>query len=275
MKLLDTSSKFTQIMGVLNTTPDSFSDGGCFYSLEDALIQAKKICDEGADIIDIGGESTRPGAPAVSVDEELARVIPLMEAIVSDPDIDIPMSVDTSKAEVMSTAIKAGATFINDVNALSGVGALKVCADAGVQVCLMHMQGQPRTMQFAPHYDDVVDSVIEFLHSRAQYCLKFGILRENIIIDPGFGFGKTLEHNLALMRSLGRICDGGFNVLVGISRKSMIGSMLELPVDDRLYGSLAAASYAAQIGVKIIRVHDVLASRQVVDVIDIINQRTN
>ncbi len=268
MKLFKAVSQRTRIMGILNLTPDSFFDGNRFSSLDAAIGQALKIYHEGADIIDIGGESTRPGAPNVSLQDELKRVIPLVEAIVENSEINIPISIDTSKSEVMRTAIKAGASFVNDVRALSDDNALKVCAETGVQVCLMHMKGQPGTMQIEPYYDDVVASVIDFLQFHAQRCLQAGILRENIVLDPGFGFGKTLSHNLDLLRNLDRIRDLGFTVLVGLSRKSMIGDILDLPVEERLYGSLAAAAYAAQAGADILRVHDVIESRHVVDVID-------
>ncbi|MET0027890.1 MAG: dihydropteroate synthase [Candidatus Thiodiazotropha sp.] len=245
-----------QVMGILNVTPDSFSDGGNFFDPDQALRQALRMVSQGAAIIDIGGESTRPGAETVSVEEELRRVVPLVEALAKD--LPVPISVDTSKPEVMREAVAAGAGMINDVMALQQPGALDTVAQLQVPVCLMHMQGQPRTMQSAPHYDQVVGDVMEFLNDRLEACVSAGIPRERILLDPGFGFGKTLQHNLELLHSLERFLSLGLPLLVGISRKSMIGALLdERPVDGRLYGSLAAAVIAAMKGASVIRVHDV------------------
>lgn len=247
------------IMGILNVTPDSFSDGGRFNRSQAAVERVRQMISEGADIIDIGGESTRPGAPAVSEEEELARVIPVIEAIRRDSAI--PISVDTSKPAVMHAAVAAGASLINDVRALQEPGALEVAAQLDVPICLMHMQGQPRTMQANPHYDDVVEEVLAFLQQRIEICQAAGIAPARLILDPGFGFGKTVQHNLALFRHLPRFVDTGHPVLVGVSRKSMIGKLLgERPVDERLAGSLALATLAGWLGAAIVRVHDVRES---------------
>lgn len=250
---LDLSSP--RIMGILNVTPDSFSDGGRFDRTEDAIRHAERMVNEGADILDVGGESTRPGASAVGESEEIDRVIPVIESIVSR--IDVPVSIDTSKAAVMNAAVEAGACMINDVNALRGAGALEVAAGLGVPVCLMHMQGEPRTMQQSPSYSEVVSDVIEFLLRRVAACEAVGISRDNIVLDPGFGFGKTLEHNLSLLRALPSLVEQGYPVLAGISRKSMLGMITGRDVGQRLAGSLAAALIALQGGAAILRVHDV------------------
>ena len=250
---LDLSSP--RIMGILNVTPDSFSDGGRFDRTEDAIRHAERMVNEGADILDVGGESTRPGASAVGESEEIDRVIPVIESIVSR--IDMPVSIDTSKAAVMNAAVEAGACMINDVNALRGAGALEVAAGLGVPVCLMHMQGEPRTMQQSPSYSEVVSDVIEFLLRRVAACEAVGISRDNIVLDPGFGFGKTLEHNLSLLRALPSLVEQGYPVLAGISRKSMLGMITGRDVGQRLAGSLAAALIALQGGAAILRVHDV------------------
>ncbi len=243
------------VMGILNVTPDSFSDGGRYTSCEAALQQARQMIAEGAGIIDIGGESTRPGATAVGLDEELQRVIPIIEAIRAESDI--PISIDTSKAEVMAAAVGAGASLINDVRALRDEDALLGAASLNVPVCLMHMQGQPRNMQNAPRYQDVVSEVMAFLQQRIESCLAAGIAAEQIILDPGFGFGKTLEQNLRLFRHLDRFTAMGHPLLVGVSRKSMIGDVLDVPVEQRLAGGLALAGLAVWLGAKIIRAHDV------------------
>ncbi len=242
-------------MGILNVTPDSFSDGGRFLDLESALEQGRRMAEEGAAIIDVGGESTRPGSAGVSVQQELDRVIPVIEVLCDE--LDIPVSVDTSKPEVMLAAVRAGAGMINDVNALRTPGALQAAAEAGVPVCLMHMRGEPRTMQKDPVYDDVVQDLLTFFGQRIEACLHAGIGRERLLIDPGFGFGKTLRHNLVLLRGLERFNEFGLPVLVGLSRKSMIGAVLDKPADQRLFGSVAAAVMAAERGAAIIRVHDV------------------
>lgn len=253
-KTLDLSHP--QVMGILNVTPDSFADGGRYTQKEAALTQARRMVDEGAAIIDVGGESTRPGAQLVSVEEELARVVPVIESIRAE--LDVVISVDTTKAEVMRTAVAAGANLVNDVMALQGENALQVVADLDVPVCLMHMQGEPRTMQRSPHYDDVVKEVQAFIRARIDTCLAAGIKQDNIILDPGFGFGKTLEHNLSLLRHLETWQGFGLPLLVGVSRKSMIGTLLDdRPVGERLYGSVALATLAVWLGASIIRAHDV------------------
>ncbi|MCG8486985.1 MAG: dihydropteroate synthase [Chromatiales bacterium] len=263
-KILDCAGKNLdlsqpQVMGILNLTPDSFSDGGLFIARDAAIEHALQMIEEGAAIIDIGGESTRPGAQPVTAQQEMDRVIPLIEALAGE--IEVPISVDTSKAEVMREAVSAGAGMINDVMALRDSGALQAAAEAAVPVCLMHMQGEPRTMQCNPHYDDVVEDVKTFLQQRLDACVASGIPQDRLIVDPGFGFGKTLAHNLALLDDLQNLDQLGVPVLVGISRKSMIGTLLgDRPVEDRLYGSLAAAVMAAMKGSAILRVHDVQAT---------------
>ena len=244
-----------QVMGILNVTPDSFSDGGQYNALDAALYRVEKMMVEGADIIDVGGESTRPGAMAVAEAEEIDRVVPLIEAI--NARFDVPISVDTSKPAVMTVAVAAGAWMINDVRALREEGALSAAAKAGVPICLMHMQGEPRTMQSEPHYGDVVADVMAFMQERVAACESAGIDKKQLLIDPGFGFGKALAHNLKLLRELGRFKDMGLPILVGISRKSMVGAVLDRPVEQRLHGSLAAATLAVWQGAKVIRVHDV------------------
>lgn len=246
-----------RVMGILNVTPDSFSDGGRFVVPDDALVQAERMIAEGADILDIGGESTRPGAAAVSLDEEMARVLPLIERVAAE--FDVPVSIDTSKPQLMRAAVAAGAAMINDVSALRAPGAVAVVAALGVPVCLMHMQGEPRTMQAAPQYDDVLADVIRFLGDRVAVCVAAGIARERLLIDPGFGFGKTLQHNLALLRGLGQFRQLGLPILVGISRKSMLGAITGKPVGERQTASVAAALMAVERGARIVRVHDVAA----------------
>ncbi len=252
-----------RVMGVLNVTPDSFSDGGKFDAIDNAVARALEMVSEGAAVIDIGGESTRPGAADVDVDTELARVIPVIEALAAR--IDVPLSIDTCKPQVMQAAVQAGAGMINDVQALQGEGAIEIAAKAAVPVCLMHMQGRPGTMQTAPCYDDVVTEVGDFLQARAAACVAGGIPRERLLLDPGFGFGKTVEHNLLLLQQLQRLVGRGYPVLVGLSRKSMIGKVLGLPVDKRLYPGLALAVIAAWQGARIIRTHDVAATREALD----------
>ena len=242
-------------MGILNVTPDSFSDGGHFIKADAALAQAGKMLADGADIIDIGGESTRPGAQTVSVEEELVRVIPIIEALREQSDVFI--SVDTSKPQLMSAAVAAGADMINDVRALREPGALDAAAALNTPVCLMHMQGEPRSMQQQPHYDDVLTEVKSFLDSRVTACEQAGIARGQLVIDPGFGFGKTLEHNLTLFRRLPDLQSLGLPVLVGVSRKSMIGAVLDIPVEERMAASVALAGLAVWLGAAIIRTHDV------------------
>jgi len=251
-------------MGVLNITPDSFSDGGSYLAPEAALRRAGVMIEEGAALIDIGGESTRPGARAVSTQEELDRIMPVLTALVRD--FRTPVSVDTSKPVVMAEAIRAGAAMINDVRALQEPGALEALAASSVPVCLMHMQGAPATMQHEPHYDDVVAEVKGFLASRLQACKAAGIAEDRLIIDPGFGFGKTLAHNLTLLNHLGEFLELGAPLLVGLSRKSMLGAILDAPVGERLYGGLAAAVIAGWEGARIIRTHDVKATVQALQV---------
>jgi dihydropteroate synthase len=245
----------TRVMGILNVTPDSFSDGGEFLSLDRALRRALAMVEEGAAIIDVGGESTRPGAPPVPEAKELARVIPVIEALAGT--LSVPISVDTSKPGVMEVAARAGAGMINDVYALRRPGAIEAARAAALPVCLMHMQGEPRTMQQDPRYGDVVGEVKRFLAQRMRVCTAAGIPRERIIVDPGFGFGKTLAHNLGLLRRLGEFQDLGVPVLVGISRKSMLAKVAGAPAMGRLYPSVAAAVIAAINGARIVRAHDV------------------
>ena len=251
-----------RIMGILNVTPDSFSDGGRFTTLENAMIQARRMVAEGATILDVGGESTRPGASPVSVQEELDRVIPVIEAIHNE--LGTIISIDTSKPAIMREAVNTGAHCINDVYALRAEGALETAAELEVPVCLMHMQGEPRTMQSEPHYEHVVTEVLDFLKDRCDKCTAAGIKQDNIIIDPGFGFGKSLQHNLQLFKALPEFTRLGLPVLVGVSRKSMIGSILNMQVDDRLHGSTALASLAVWLGAGIIRVHDVGPTQQAI-----------
>ncbi|NNF16341.1 MAG: dihydropteroate synthase [Gammaproteobacteria bacterium] len=241
-------------MGILNVTPDSFSDGGEFVTPALALARAREMVAAGADIIDIGGESTRPGARKISADEELSRVMPVIEAICNDTDI--PISIDTTKAGVMRAAVAAGVSMINDVTALQGPDALKTAATCKVPVVLMHMQGVPRTMQTRPEYTDVVTEVREFLVKRVAACVAAGIPEHQIIIDPGFGFGKKIEHNLRLFNALQEFTDVQ-PVLVGVSRKSMIGTVLDKTANERLHGSVALAALATWMHAAIIRVHDV------------------
>ena len=256
----------TRVMGVINTTPDSFSDGGLYDTLESAFHHAQQLINDGTDILDVGGESTRPGSRNVDVDEELNRTIPLIKAIREISDI--PISIDTSKPEVMHRAVEAGATMINSIWALRQDNGLETVAELGVPVCLMHMQGTPETMQKKPSYSDVVAEVMEFLRQRIDAAISAGISKTNIIVDPGFGFGKTLQHNLLLLNSLERFKSLGVPLLVGMSRKSMIGMILDKPVDARLYGSVSTAVISALLGADIVRVHDVA---ETVDAVAIVN----
>lgn len=252
-RLLDLS--LPQIMGILNFTPDSFSDSGRFFTLDKALFQVEKMLNEGAEIIDIGGESTRPNAQVISLDEELNRVVPLVEAV--RQRFDCLISVDSSKAEVFRQAAQAGADMLNDIRALQEPNALETAAELGLPVCLMHMQGTPQTMQQQPEYDDVLEEVGDFLNQRIFACLTAGIAKEHIILDVGFGFGKTVQHNYQLLKHLNLFVQSGYPVLAGLSRKSMIGAVLDKPVDQRVIGSVAGALLAVQHGAKIVRVHDV------------------
>ncbi|MBF0786201.1 dihydropteroate synthase [Muribacter muris] len=252
-RLLDLSRP--QIMGILNFTPDSFSDSGQFFSLDKALRQVEKMLTEGASIIDIGGESTRPNAEPVSLEQELDRVVPLVEAV--HQQFDCFISVDTSKAVVMQEASQAGADIINDIRALQEPNALETAARLKLPVCLMHMQGSPQTMQQQPEYDDVVEEVADFLNQRIFACLNHGIEKSHILLDVGFGFGKTVQHNYQLLKHLKVFAQSGYPILAGLSRKSMIGHILNKPVEQRVIGSVAGALIAIQNGANIIRVHDV------------------
>lgn len=243
------------VMGVLNVTPDSFSDGGCFNTLDQALNHAQSMINAGADIIDIGGESTRPGSQYVSVQQELDRVMPIIEAIIRR--FDIPVSIDTNKPVVMREAVHAGVVLVNDIQALSAPDAIETVSKLGVPVCLMHMQGQPSTMQQAPSYTDIMQEIKDFFHERIATCLSAGILKENLIIDPGFGFGKELVHNLILLNNLKELDEWDIPILVGLSRKAMIGQLLSKPPQQRLAGSLACMVIALYHGARIVRVHDV------------------
>ncbi len=259
------------LMGVLNITPDSFSDGGVLY--RDGAVQiaavlqcAQEQIDAGADILDVGGESTRPGAEAVSDEIEVARVIPVIAALAKRFAVQI--SVDTSSPRVIREAAQAGASIINDVRALTRPGAVAAAVDSGLRVCLMHMRGEPATMQADPGYTDVVAEVKSFLSERVAACLAAGIAREHLMVDPGFGFGKSLQHNLQLFRALPELVAQGLPVVVGVSRKSMIGNILQRPVDERLQGSVSLALLAAQSGVSVLRVHDVGATMDALRILE-------
>jgi dihydropteroate synthase len=257
-----------RVMGVVNVTPDSFSDGTGAVDVARAIAHARTLVGEGADLVDIGGESTRPGAAPVAEAEELARVIPVVAALARDGAI---VSVDTMKPAVMRAAIDAGASMINDVRALAAPGALDAVAHTGAAVCLMHMQGEPRTMQQAPAYGDVVREVCDFLAARVRAALAAGVARERIVVDPGFGFGKTQAHNLALLRALPTLAALGFPVLVGLSRKSMLGAITGRAPDERLAASVAAALAAIARGAAIVRVHDVRATCDAIRVWQVVN----
>jgi len=263
-KSLDLSK--TVIMGVLNVTPDSFSDGGRFIEADAACAQAETMLRAGAQIIDVGGESTRPGAQAVSAEDELERVIPVISRL--HQQFDCIISVDTSKPQVMLEAVKSGASIINDVCALASEASMHAAAQANVPVCIMHMQGDPRSMQKSPYYDNVVEDVKAFLLNKAKQCIDNGIDKSNIIIDPGFGFGKKVHHNVSLLNHLDELCETGFPVLAGLSRKSMIGHLLGLPVDERVAPSVALAIIAVQKGAKIIRTHDVKQTHDAIRMIE-------
>lgn len=274
-RVLDLSR--THVMGILNVTPDSFSDGGALYtrsalSVDHALRRAAEMVAAGATVIDVGGESTRPGAAPVSVDEELARVVPVVERLTAE--LDVVVSVDTSSPEVISAAAYAGAGLINDVRALGRPGALSAAAATGLPVCLMHMQGSPATMQDAPTYDDVLEEVCAFLAHRIQDCEAAGIAKERLILDPGFGFGKTVEHNLRLLNNLDRLHALGCPLLIGTSRKSMIDHVLHRPVEQRLAGSLATVALAVMQGAQIIRVHDVAETVDVVRMVEAVRNES-
>lgn len=246
------------VMGIVNVTPDSFSDGGKYTSTQAAVCHALTLIAEGADILDIGGESTRPGAAPVSLDEEISRVIPVIEALKGVSTV--PLSIDTYKPEVMRQAIAAGADMVNDVRALQEPGALDVLVKSHVGICLMHMQGNPMTMQMSPHYEDVVIEVGQFLADRLQVCLSHGVAKNRIVLDPGFGFGKTREHNISLIQQLEKLHSIGLPLLVGLSRKSVLGAIAGGDENQRLYASIAASVISAMKGAKIVRVHDVKAT---------------
>lgn len=254
------------VMGILNVTPDSFSDGGRYNSSQKALSQVLKMVEEGADIIDIGGESTRPGAHPVSVVEECKRILPVIELI--RKHTNIPLSVDTRHVEVMRHALELGVFMINDVNSLRAEGAIELLAQSDATVCLYHCQGSPQTMQANPTYQNVVEAVYDFLEERVHACIDGGISKENIVIDPGFGFGKTLQHNLSLLQSLFKFKSIRCPILVGLSRKSMFQHLLDLKVEDRLYASISAAVIAYLNGARIIRVHDVKPTLDALKVAD-------
>jgi dihydropteroate synthase len=258
-------------MGVVNVTPDSFSDGGRFIDPQSAVEHANALIAEGADILDIGAESSRPGAQGVSAEEELSRLMPVLEGL---RDCPVPVSVDTAKPEVMRAAIAAGASMINDIGALRAAGAIEAVAPSNAGVCLMHMQGEPRTMQQTPSYRDVVKEVGAFLEERVTAVIAGGIVRERIVIDPGFGFGKTVAHNFELLRNLDRIAALGLPVLAGWSRKSTLGTITGRGPEDRLAASLAAALLAVERGARIVRVHDVAATRDALQVLAALEGRT-
>jgi dihydropteroate synthase len=260
-----------RVMGIVNVTPDSFSDGGRFSATEAAVRHALKLVAEGADILDIGGESSRPGAMPVPLDEELRRVIPVIEALKGKAGV--PVSIDTYKPEVMRAAAAAGADIVNDIYALQSPGALEAVAETNVGVCLMHMQGNPQTMQADPQYQDVVGEVADFLRARMAAAEEYGISRERILLDPGFGFGKRRVHNIALLRELETLCALGRPVLVGLSRKSVLGQIVGADVNARLHASLAAAVIAAMKGVRILRVHDVKATVDALGVVSAVEGR--
>jgi len=246
-------------MGVVNVTPDSFSDGGFYYSTHKAIAHAKKLIDEGVDILDIGGESTRPGSQSISVEEELGRVVPVIESLVKH---NIAISVDTSKTEVMKQAINAGACLINDINAFRNTGAFELVSSFDhVHICLMHMQGTPTDMQNNPQYGDIVKEVKTFLQQRIETARLAGVSQDRIIIDPGFGFGKLLQHNFMLLKNLNYLTTLNIPILVGISRKSMLGTVTGNAVDQRIHESIAAALLAVVKGARIVRVHDVKATK--------------
>ncbi|HEY7788177.1 MAG TPA: dihydropteroate synthase [Casimicrobiaceae bacterium] len=260
-----------RVMGVVNVTPDSFADGGGVFDAARALAHARKLVADGADLIDVGGESTRPGATPVAESEELRRVMPVVSALAKD---GVCVSVDTMKPRVMRAAIDAGAAMINDVRALSAADAIEAVSNSGVAVCLMHMHGEPSTMQVAPEYDDVLRDVCDFLDGRARACIAEGIARDRIVVDPGFGFGKTLAHNLTLLRELPHIAALGYPVLVGLSRKSMLGALTGRDVGERMAASVAAALAAIARGASILRVHDVRETVDAIRVWQAVNQGT-
>ncbi len=258
------------VMGIVNVTPDSFFDGGRHADAGAAAAHAHRLVDEGADLVDVGGESSRPGADPVSTDEELGRILPVLEGLAG---FGVPISVDTAKPEVMREALARGAAMINDITALAAPGAVEAVARSGAAVCLMHMQGEPRTMEASPVYGDVVAEVRDFLAARAAACVAAGVAPESIVVDPGFGFGKTTEHNRALLAHLDAIVALGYPVLVGLSRKSSLGRITGKSPDDRLPASVTAAFLAVQRGARIVRVHDVAATRDALAVLTAVERQ--
>lgn len=257
------SGRAAVLMGIVNVTPDSFSDGGRYEATASAVDHALSLLEDGADILDIGGESTRPGAEPVSLQQELDRVIPVIEGIRANTNA--PISIDTYKPEVMQASAAAGADMINDINALQSEGAVQVAADSGLFICLMHKQGTPKMMQAAPHYDDVEDEVVDFLNQRIAVCRRAGIPQRKIMVDPGIGFGKSLSHNLQLLNAVGRLrARTGSDVLIGVSRKSMIDKLFSRPVEERLPASIGLAVQAVLNGAKILRIHDVRATHDAI-----------
>ncbi len=255
-----------KVMGVLNVTPDSFSDGGRFHQREQAIAHAFALVEEGAAVLDIGGESTRPNAPPVPLDEELSRVIPVIEALVAR-QLPVPISIDTYKPAVMRAALYAGASMVNDVRGMQAPEAIQAVADTEAAVCIMHMQGMPQTMQLNPHYEDVVLEVSAFLTQQRDACVALGIAQQRILLDPGFGFGKTRQHNIALAQALPQFLKLGCPLLVGLSRKSVLGQMTGNDVDARLHASVAAAVISAMKGAHLLRVHDVKATVEALKVV--------
>jgi dihydropteroate synthase len=267
-RILDLSSR-THLMGILNVTPDSFSDGGEFFQVEDAVKQGVRMAEEGADIIDVGGESTRPESDPVTIEEELSRVIPVIEAL--SKEIDIPISVDTYKSEVAKKALDAGAEMINEISALRFDPQMKkIAAERQVPIVIMHIKGTPKNMQENPYYDDVIEEIIEYLRESMRLAKDTGIQKENIIIDPGIGFGKRLEDNINILKNLNKFSILDCPILIGPSRKSFIGKLLDLPVEERLEGSLAALTVSIMNGANIVRVHDVEESKRVACLVDTI-----
>jgi dihydropteroate synthase len=256
---------YPKVMGIVNVTPDSFSDGGRYAQTEQAIAHALSLIEAGADILDIGGESTRPNAVPVPLHEELSRVIPVIESLASQ--VNIPISIDTYKPEVMHAAINAGASMVNDVNALQAEGALKLLADSDVGICLMHMRGTPQTMQSLAEYEDVVAEVQAFLLARLNACLQLGITKERILLDPGFGFAKRTQHNIDLLKHLPQLTEMGLPLLVGLSRKSILGQLVGNDVNQRLHAGIAASVLSVIKGAKIVRVHDVKATVEALKVV--------
>ncbi|MDP3562188.1 MAG: dihydropteroate synthase [Legionellaceae bacterium] len=265
------SQRRSLVMGILNITPDSFHDGGQFIGREQAYKHAQSMIDNGVDLIDIGGESSKPGAKPISLDEELNRVIPVIERICASTDMCI--SIDTTKPMVMQEAIKAGAAWINDIGALTTEDALVTAAQLDVPICLMHMQGKPECMQQSPHYEtDVIDEINYFFEQRIHACLEVGIARDRLILDPGFGFGKSVQHNIELIRRFHQFKQHQLPLLLGVSRKSTIGNILDQPLADRLAGGLALTTLAVMQGASIIRTHDVIETKQTLKIVDVVGR---